>query len=435
MAGLHYHARQTSHTGSYSLVVMELNGLPDAAVFRDALNQISARLPMVHGWTKRDFRNLAPYWHIPKSPGRANIPLTIVDASDDATADRLLSDHVNATNRPDREHLNFLLVRIADGTSRIGVVFDHRMLDAIGAETFLRLIDLTVSGQLEEYASKVKQEEPPHLDVWEKQFAGGKTVFRRMKMIGQRDVCAMAMPPAGRFGRVHFAHEHLTTAETTHFLETASEECGGMPIVLPSAAARAVYAMRAAVPNPPLPGTQHTLFTTASMRTNDQQWEQLFFNHFSFLLLTVGTEVPQSLPDLATATRDSFFDQMKEQIPQSLADAAALSRVSPRWLNQRFNYSMFKGRVCSLYFACLRDGGYKTDTFLGVPIANLYHKPLAFGPPGLNLCMTTFGGRFNLVLSYLEGVMNDTTAATLMRTFKAALLRQDVERHDAKNAK
>jgi len=50
------------------------------------------------------------------------------------------------------------------------------------------------------------------------------------------------------------------------------------------------------------------------------------------------------------------------------------------------------------------------------------HTPLAFAPPGMNLCMTTFAGRFNLVLSYLEGAMDDASARKILERFKASLI-------------
>jgi hypothetical protein len=40
----------------------------------------------------------------------------------------------------------------------------------------------------------------------------------------------------------------------------------------------------------------------------------------------------------------------------------------------------------------------------------------------MNLCMTTFGDRFNLVLSYLDGVLEDSAAAAMMGHFKSLLV-------------
>ena len=87
----------------------------------------------------------------------------------------------------------------------------------------------------------------------------------------------------------------------------------------------------------------------------------------------------------------------------------------------RVTNSMFKGRMCSFYFACLKDCGYAGQDFMGLELENLIHTPLAFAPPGMNLCMTFYGGHFNLVLSYLEGVMDRATAEAILLGFKTSL--------------
>ena len=70
--------------------------------------------------------------------------------------------------------MRFLLIRQGAGRSRLGMVFDHRMLDAWGAEAFLRLLDETWRGRLEEIAPQIRQTEPAHLDHWGRRFEGGR---------------------------------------------------------------------------------------------------------------------------------------------------------------------------------------------------------------------------------------------------------------------
>jgi len=125
---------------------------------------------------------------------------------------------------------------------------------------------------------------------------------------------------------------------------------------------------------------------------------------------------------MAVILRDQFFQHIKDKIPAAMQDAAALGRIFPRPLVAHVINSMFKGRMCSFYFACLKETGYPSQTFMGLPIANLIHTPLAFAPPGMNLCMTYFANRFNLVLSYLEGAMDETTAGKILDQFKTSLI-------------
>jgi hypothetical protein len=195
-----------------------------------------------------------------------------------------------------------------------------------------------------------------------------------------------------------------------------------MPILLPSTAARAVMAMEQAIPSPPLAGTQHLIFTSGSTRVAGQDWEGIFFNQLSFLLFAVPQEAPRIPAGLAAMLRDEFFDQMRKGMPAALQDATALMRICPHWLGSRMMKMFFKGRLCSLYFACLQNSGFSQNTFMGLPATDLIHTPTAFAPPGLNLCMTFFGDRFSLVLSYVEGVMKDEEAAQMMTVFKQLLI-------------
>ena len=126
---------------------------------------------------------------------------------------------------------------------------------------------------------------------------------------------------------------------------------------------------------------------------------------------------------IALALRDQVFEQMKLQIPFTMQDAGALGRICPHWIGSRLMRLLCDGRFCSFYFACLRDTGFSGESFLGLPVTNLYHKPLVFAPPGLNICMTTFAGRFNLVISYVDDALIEDAALRILTEFKSLLLR------------
>jgi hypothetical protein len=232
------------------------------------------------------------------------------------------------------------------------------------------------------------------------------------------------MPPVSPLGarrHIRFVHESLTVEQTTRINQKAFEEIS-VPILLPSAAARAVDAVQQIIPQPPLPGQQYLLFTSANMRGPGEEWASLFFNHFSFVFFAAPADEKKTVKEIALLLRDQFFQHIKDKIPFAMQDAAALGRIFPRPLVAHVINSMFKGRMCSFYFACLKETGYPTQTFMGLPINNLRHTPLAFAPPGMNLCMTYFANRFNLVLSYLEGAIDDATAQKILEHFKASLI-------------
>lgn len=422
VGALHHVNKKATGNGATSQAVLEVNGRLDDQQLRAALDQIIRRFPLIHGQFARDWFNLAPYWKTPRSARNTPITLKVVDLPDDAVeaADQLLLEHVNSPMESDNQHLRFLLLRLGNQRSKLGLMFDHRLFDAFGAEAFFRLLDETCRGNLDQVAPKINTTEPAHLDNWKRRFAAGKALNRLMVDLQKQEVRALTMPPAG-YRRIHLVHDQMTVEQTAAINKKAFEEIG-VPILLPSAAARAVAAVQEAVANSPLNGSQYLLFTSANLRAAGDEWASMFFNHFSFVYLSAPTHEKQTIREVALVLRDQFFQHVKDKIPAAMQDAAALGRIFPRPLVGRVINSMFSGRMCSFYFACLKECGYPSESFMGLPVTNLYHTPLAFAPPGMNLCMTFYARRFNLVLSYVEGAMEDSVAKEILRRFKASLV-------------
>jgi hypothetical protein len=420
---LDYAARKQIGFGGCSQVIFDLEGHLDAGKLSAALHQVSQRFPVIHGKPARDWLNLAPYWKVPQARPLPEIPLKVAEVGENdlAASERLFDDHINEPFARDTEHLRLLLVSLGARRSRLGMIFDHRLLDAFGAETLCRLIDFAAQDRLEEFASRVQQTEPAHLDHWQRRFKSGQTLNRFLRALNERSIQAFSPPAGVQRHRLCFIHDSLTPEQTQAFNARSLEEIS-IPLALPSAAARALAAIQKAVPAPPLTGEQWLLFTSASGRLLGQEWEKLFFNQFSMMAFTspAGSDAPPK--EIALNLRDQVFNQMKLQIPFVIEDASALARICPHAITSQLMDLFCEGRFCSFYFACLRDAGYAADRFLDLPVTNIIHKPLVFAPPGVNLCMTTFGGRFNLVISYVKGAIADAEAATLLAEFKRLLL-------------
>jgi hypothetical protein len=414
------------HTGIgvFSQAILEVEGAISEKLLRDALDQILLRVPLLHGRQFRDWHNLAPYWDAPAAAKNSEIPLRVVDlqAHESERAEQLLADHGNAAFDADWRHARFLLVRLGQERSRLGVVFDHRLFDAFAAETFFRLIDLTWQGKLDEVAPRIKQTEPAHADNWVRRFKSGQTLNRLYLQIRKLVVCHLPKPPGMAFRPNRFVHDELTPEESAEFIRKAGAEIS-VPIISPSATARAVLALRQVLPSMSATGLDYMVFTTANLRVPGQEWETFLFNHIALLPYWLPSQGETNVRDAAIEIRDQFFEHMKKQVPFALDDAAALGRIMPHFIGGRLLPIMASGKICSFYFACLRDSGFSGETFLGLPTVNLIHKPLALSPPGLNICLTYFRGHFNLIVSYIEGYMDDPTARRLMREFKTSLLR------------
>jgi len=415
--------RRATGIGNYSQVVLDLVGRLPLDPLRRALDQISRRFPLLYGRVGRDILNLAPYWKTPANSAGHEIALTIeqLPAGANDSAEALLSQHVNIPFAGPADHVRLLLIHIGDERTRLGMVFDHKLLDAFGAESFLRLIHETWDGHLDAIAPRIGQTEPAHLDRWHRRFRGGKTINRFRVRLSDLEVAGLPMPSRRHPRSVRFVHDSLTSQQADRFTRWADEECG-VPILLPSVIARAVMAMRPVLDAASNSGSQYLVAVPVDVRAPDRKWEDLFFNHLSFLAFSLPTESTESVASWAASLRDQFVDQMKQGVPAALQDATMLTRICPQWLGARLVRLPFKGRVCSFHFASLRDSAFNQETFLGLPVTNLIHAPRVPPPPGLGFGITFFRGRMNLVFSYLEGVLNDASARDVLQRLKLLLL-------------
>lgn len=424
----HQSTRRNNRVACYSQTVLDVDGALSETAIRGTLDQISDRFRVIHGRIARDWLNLAPFWKMTPPPKDAVIPLRVVDLPEEREdhAEVLFSEHAAVPFDSPSRHLRFLLVRIGQRRSRLGMVFDHSLLDAFGAEMFFWLIDEAFKGHLGEISRRVRQTESAHLDHWMRRFRSGRTINRLLIRLGKQDTIALTIPRAGTIRRLRVLQESLSREESIRLRQWAGEEIG-VPLLLPSAAARAILAMRRVFSGTFLPGSQFLVFTSANLRAPGQQWESLFFNHFSLLPLTLAVEPTTGVKEMAIVLRNQFFERMKDKIPWAMQDATMLGRIVPLWIASRLLRLVAKGRGCSFYFACIRDTGFSPESFMGLPTRQLVHQPLVFTPPGLNICMTEFRGTFNLVISYLEGVVDDSSAAQLMAAFKSLLLEPQCE--------
>jgi hypothetical protein len=406
--------------GAISQVVLALRGALSEEALRSAVEAVGRRLPLIQGRVARDWLNLAPFWKAPGAFRPERVRVVDLPAEAEARVRQLLCDHVNTPLGSETEHVSFLLMRQGASCSQVAMVFDHRLLDAWGAEKFLQLLDETWRGRLEEVAPRIRQTEPAHLDHWGRRFKAGRMLGKVLGELKREDACGLAEPGDGASRRVAFVHDSLSAEASRRFADVAEGEIGA-PILLPAAAARAVLALQRAIPEMPLPGNRYLLFTTLSTRAPGNEWESLFFNPFTFMPFSVEKLWPGSAAELGVVLRDQLFEMMRCGLPDAMQDATALGRICPPGLLGRIMRSAGAGRVCTMYFACLRETGFTSGTFLGLPVENLIHTPLAFSPPGINLCMTGFRGGFNLVLSYVEGSLTREAAQAILREFKATL--------------
>ena len=68
---------------------------------------------------------------------------------------------------------------------------------------------------------------------------------------------------------------------------------------------------------------------------------------------------------------------------------------------------MLKGTAGSFSFSFLKDSVYEHDNFMNTKIVNMYHIPNIPIQPGIGLFITSFGGKINAVLSFIDSILSD----------------------------
>ncbi len=282
-------------------------------------------------------------------------------------------------------------------------------------------MDLAWKNQLAEVLPKIKTTEPAHLDHWPRRLKSGQTLNRYLFGLNEKSVCGLNIPSPGLRRRIHFVHDTLTAEESAAIAGRAAEEIS-VPVVLPSTAARAIAAMRQVVPYFPQSGEQCLVFTSTTNRLPGQEWEKLLFNHFSLMAFSTAQNDSRPANEIAVDLRDQLFDQMQQPDPVRHGRRGRSGKNLPPLDRQPADERPVQRPLLHVLFRLSPRNRIFRRIFHRPPVSNLTHKPIAFSPPGLNICMTWFAGHFNLVISYVEGVLNTASARRLMSEFKISLL-------------
>ena len=417
---LHAITKQAVGHGNSSQIILCLDEQLDPVELRELLGRVFSRHPVLTGRVRRDW-NLCPFW----SMGTAQVddpPLTVgaeVAGWEDAFG--ALQHHVNQPFASPENHLHFHLVPDATGGSYLGMRFDHRLLDAAGAEAFLELIDLAHTGRDAEAASKISLVEGAHLDNWSRRFIGGKGVNRLQLRLSREEVASFPPPMLSpsvptRFELITLSNEEKDKLSRRAFTESRA------PLLLPSMVASLVGSLHRLAKNRRSIGGHYVIPVSVVDRTPAQKWEKLFFNHISFIIFQVAPEVAGDRERLVTTLRDQLYEQMKNGLPDDLYHASMLTRIVPLDLLRCMARIPMRGKVGTSYFACLRESAYERSTFMGRTVANLIHTPHVPPPPGVGVFLNGYGDRMNLVLSHLEGIFAPGEARTLIADIRRQLL-------------
>ena len=421
----HHMTERATGVGNLSQVVLELDGALPPDRLRTVLERVIADLPLLAGQAARDW-TLCPYWRIPRSARAAEAfevsAGSLPTDANAAEAARVLAGNVNSGFVRPSCHLKFQLLHAGGTRSFLGMTFDHRLLDARGAESFLELLSAYATADTTpEPVASIATTEPSHLDRWADKFRAGQQVNRALVRLSQSDPITYALPPNTARPFV-FEVFSFTEAESGRISEAANRKAGYlmfMPYLL-SVTLRAFHEVTKA--RGITGGTDYVVPVSIDARATRNRFVELFFNHPTFLFFAVTRQEVENPELLCKSLTTQLYEQKKSGLPRNMEAASCLTRIAPLGLMQRLVRLPLQGRVGSFCFTCVGESSFTSARFMGYPICNVFHLPRVPVPPGIGLFFSQHQGRLNGVFSCMESQMAPEDVRLLLRRVREILM-------------
>jgi hypothetical protein len=419
----HHATSLETGVGNLSQIVLELEGSLSLATLEEALAEAFRRFPLMAGQPARDWLNLAPYWSYPASPDPARRPWRIRETRVSAgtgfdTLLGLLSVPVNTPLASETEHLVLTIVR--DGSLRtwLGMTFDHRLFDARGAETFLAMLQEISAPATAANPIPAAITEPAHLDNWVEKFKSGQQVNRKFMELRRKPIAYLQRLPRRHLRPYHFHVYRCSEAESAAFAEAADNEAGPL-MLMPYALAMAIEILHPVFQARRIPGQEYLIPVSLDARTLGKKWDEVFFNHLSFLFFEMPVAQAGNRPALLDLTIQQFYNQIRSGFPKAVANANMLMRIAPLGLMRRIASLPLRGENGSFCFAYVGTSALNAcPDFLGLPILNLFHMPRVPPPPGIGIFLNQYRGRYNVTFTHLDGMLTDDEARAIIERIR-----------------
>ncbi len=390
-------------SGNMSQIVMLLNGPLEEGEARKRLGAFVCQFPVLEGSVARDFK-LTPYWKIPlKHMDR--LSLTAVRVPDIGSLSSLLpflERSANSSFVDERDHIAFHLFSDSQ-RSALSMTFDHRIFDARGAESFLNLFQQSLDdGKLSGDITFTSSQE---LTEWMGKFLAGRSVNRRIIALSKSAPRSFPFPP-GRDRGFRYRLISLDERQTKRLYECAYSEAGYLmeSTFLLGCVIQSVHDL---LKNAPGSGTSYLIPVSMDLRPGKELLQECFFNHVSYLFYQIPMAEADDSKRLLTILKQQMYEQVKSGFPKDLAQASLLTRIAPLPLLGKLLHIPLKGKMATFVFSHLGKSSYQSPEFMGRTIGNLFHMPRVPVPPGLGFFSNYFQGRLNLVISHLDGLLQD----------------------------
>lgn len=384
-----------------SQVVLVLDSVIDGAVLKSRLKQFMGQFPIVQGSIARDF-NLAPYWKIPKK-AEINLNFNFHNVSDEKDLLTLLDKCVNKPFKTNSEHLAFYLVNIGNQKSCLAMTFDHRLFDARGAESFLKLFQQYLNDNFEVF-NDILLTAPAFLSEWIKKFYAGRNVNRKIVALSKTPPDFLPVPSV-KNNFFKFKLISFNQPETRAIYDNAYREAGYL-MEMTFLLSVVMHTVHKFFRRKGLLSNSYLIPVSIDMRTAEDIRQELFFNYVSYIFIQIHMNDKTTQKELIDSIKTQMYEQVKSGIPHDIMEASLLTRIAPLSLLKMIIDIPLNGKIASFCFSHVSKNPL-SPVIMERKIENIFHMPRVPVPPGLGVFSNYFNGRLNLVISYLDGLVTD----------------------------
>ncbi|MCK5504699.1 MAG: hypothetical protein KAJ10_06030 [Thermodesulfovibrionia bacterium] len=417
---LDYILKSETCAGNMSQVVITLDGALDGTSVKNSLNRFVKKFPVLFGSTARDY-NLAPYWRMPPEKDfNLNFNDHHLDRASSGDVSSILEESVNRQFKNDNDHVAFHLIRTGVEQSCFAMTFDHRVLDARGAEMFLDLFQQYITGNCNSgIADGFNFTASADLSDWMEKFYAGRTVNRKIVSLSKLSPGALPLPPAKNNG-FRFRLINFSPRETQKIHEDANSRAGYL-METPYFLSVVIQAVHELFSKRCLLSDSYLVPASVDMRTGEDIKQEMFFNHVSYLFYQVPASEAGDREKTIMSIRNQMYDQIKSGLPKDVLKACLLTRIAPLPVLKKVFSIPVDGKIASFCFSHVGKCSYMFSGFMGAKINNIFHMPRVPVPPGLGFFFNYFNDRLNLVISYLNGLIQEDEAVMLETCLKEKL--------------
>ena len=407
IGALNSYMSSTTSAGNHSTLILELEKKLDETSLRNRLDIICASIPILSGRIVRDLINLCPYFKPSATKGEKYDFQTLSISS----CDELHDTYQAALNRPFSTkncYLSFTLIACEARTFLV-MTFDHRILDARGAELFLNLLSGKSDEELQKRVQSIKICDAPQLKQWSDKFESGRTVQRKIISL-TKEGCftpskfTMKTIPKST-GPNLIPDFKLFSINETSDIAAQSEKTAGFMMETPYLLA--VTAMAMFQTADVRENLKYFVPVPIDMRAKGEEEKRTFGNHLSFLFFYFEITPDSTLEELICEIRKQLFTQIAEEFPENMIKAAYPGRIFPLWFLRKVMRFPFNGKMSSFVFANVGTTSFSTENIMEVPVKHLQHMPRIPTPPGVGIFFNRYRNQLNLTVTSDKNALSD----------------------------